>query len=1211
MGLIQVTNLRALPWGTVAGNIALSWTNPGVFQQNYNGIRVQARRSGDSTWFWLWGQDHEGHDIDLTSLQVTSSDLNGTNYNYYFRVWELWRAYVVFYFVDEGPKRNVGRVWAGLAPELQTNLPVIASPDPTEIDIELQNPNYVVYHHFTDRPLAGYSRRAEAQVRAGWRIGGSASAPPTLFTGWYPGIRASPLSQRINGMIAGFTPGTDVHIRSRMRYRSPNNLWIEGDFANATTIVTPDEPVEPEVTRPPAPNTPIVNSLSSLNQIAVYVTLNTHSRAWRSITWDIDSSDNSEDYRPTYNLDRDARSDGTRTFEIDHDQSKTVRVRCRVTNVDNQTSFYSPTSTLVISAADPMPTPQEVRPSRPSSFTADSADNQNFVDLAWVRPATGSGTIWYNLWRKKSSEPDSAYTENRLSPSNGLFATSYRDDSGLEFDTPYRYRLQAENLIGVSPTFAYVDVRTSQSPILPSPPATDIIDADSLNMAVRLQWVRSPVRFAVSGYDVRYKPISSDDWIFDDLGEGITSVATARTIDELVNDILYEFQVRAQNENASPGTWSTSARATPVAPPPSVFLPHDPTDITAEPASGAILIAWTETEPDATHSPPDLFQIHLAYISGGIVLSDESYRTDGHAITISGLLNGRTYRVRVRARNAQGFNESDYLPNPPLQVTPQSNLDRIVRTVPSQPFGFGGVPLDEGTQLDWRAPNDGGSPLTHYDVRYSFQGPSEASTVLLEGVVPGNGLSYTILNLVNGIIYSVQVRAANIIGDGLWSSVLEITPNEDGGSAEPQPLPPSAPGLVGIPRDRAVELNLTPPDFNGGSLIIDYDYEYTPLSGRSAGIFVEGKTRSSLRYTILGLRNGQRYSFRALAQNEAGAGPWSPYVYVIPSAAGGNPTPNEDVPTYDTAPLLHFFNTALSLAGIARMQDINEDTPQGIACRELFPALYRKYLGLANWQFATRRIKVKAETLFPDDAPNYTYSIDHTILGYEETLAGFPRLDTVGLSTGQYRYRLPRDYYSFDPNLPTPEEALTELQSVRLLEIVIHSPAQAQSGDDENFEVAAGDVISSSGVISAQQQWRVEGDALLSSLNELGTLDVNLPELLPVPEQADEQATIAYERSVADLETALMGRSRWIPEVTLSIVASVDIRYATGSFLDAAREALAAKVAKRFRRARTVYQDLEATSLVNLQIAIESEKRQVDLNAISFHSQLSSQQNQP
>ena len=69
-------------------------------------------------------------------------------------------------------------------------------------------------------------------------------------------------------------------------------------------------------------------------------------------------------------------------------------------------------------------------------------------------------------------------------------------------------------------------------------------------------------------------------------------------------------------------------------------------------------------------------------------------------------------------------------------------------------------------KLSWDVPDDGGSPIVKYVVRYGDGRSDEIS--------PAD--NYMISDLDNGKTYKIGVRARNAVGLGEWSDLVEGTP---------------------------------------------------------------------------------------------------------------------------------------------------------------------------------------------------------------------------------------------------------------------------------------------------------------------------------------------------------------------------------------------------------------------------------------------------
>lgn len=162
------------------------------------------------------------------------------------------------------------------------------------------------------------------------------------------------------------------------------------------------------------------------------------------------------------------------------------------------------------------------------------------------------------------------------------------------------------------------------------------------------------------------------------------------------------------------------------------------------------------------------------------------------------------------------------------------------------------VTADAGqATITWTTPLSNGSPITGYTVT--------ASTGASESVGVVNSFVWT--GLANGTTYSFTVTANNALGSSPASTPsLEVTPNV----VPEAPAPPT----VEV-RDGALLVNWNPPT-NQGSSIQSYEIE---VGGSGAGNQVVSSGSRSFEW--LGLANGEQYTFRIRASNDAGFGPWS------------------------------------------------------------------------------------------------------------------------------------------------------------------------------------------------------------------------------------------------------------------------------------------------------------------------------------------------
>ena len=168
---------------------------------------------------------------------------------------------------------------------------------------------------------------------------------------------------------------------------------------------------------------------------------------------------------------------------------------------------------------------------------------------------------------------------------------------------------------------------------------------------------------------------------------------------------------------------------------------------------------------------------------------------------------------------------------------------------PEQPAPPKVVPDSRQVTISWTNPQSNGRPITGYTI--------ESSTGEIRTVDVQN--TYTWTELTNGDSYTFSVSATNDIGTSPTSEhSLAAVPNQ----VPETPAPPSV-----AFDDRQLTITWIPPD-NAGSDITGYELEIGPASAvQSIG------TQTSFMWQ--GLTNGQDYTFRVRARNDAGFSPFS------------------------------------------------------------------------------------------------------------------------------------------------------------------------------------------------------------------------------------------------------------------------------------------------------------------------------------------------
>lgn len=284
-------------------------------------------------------------------------------------------------------------------------------------------------------------------------------------------------------------------------------------------------------------------------------------------------------------------------------------------------------------------------------------------------------------------------------------------------------------------------------------------------------------------------------------------------------------------------TWlQTGTRTTVPASAPSV-----PLDVTSAAHDGQVSVTW---KPSASNGGAWIAGYTAVASPGGRSCSTATYRdtSAATACTITGLTNGVTYQISVRAQNAAGPSES-------------ALSDRVVfLTTPGAPRVPIAAPRSRALVAAWTAPlSNGGLAITRYVATASPGGRTCATA---------GARTCTITGLVNGISYRVTVRAVNARGLGTSST----------SSAAVRVGAPTAPRAVVIGRPSSSRTTVAwsqPAYLNAGS-VRSYQVRWSS-NGTAWTTWTSTATRRALSRT--GLIRGRFYWVQVRAVNVSGAGP--------------------------------------------------------------------------------------------------------------------------------------------------------------------------------------------------------------------------------------------------------------------------------------------------------------------------------------------------
>ncbi len=238
--------------------------------------------------------------------------------------------------------------------------------------------------------------------------------------------------------------------------------------------------------------------------------------------------------------------------------------------------------------------------------------------------------------------------------------------------------------------------------------------------------------------------------------------------------------------------------------------------------------------------------------------------------TITGLTDGTTYEVQVRAQNAVGWSDwSD---------TQEETSGGLRPDAPVLTVTPGNVKLD----LSWTVPSGNGSAITGYNIQYRVKTTNDWS----QWTHTGTGTTATITGLTNDTAYVVRVGATNTNGSGSFSESVEASPASDS-------IVPSKPrNLTLAPANQKITASWTEPANDGGLDITSYELRFREV-GASSWNSQTGLTSTTYEITPVGAvnpANGEEWEVRVRAANAKGNGNYTDSVMAVvnPPLTSGN-----------------------------------------------------------------------------------------------------------------------------------------------------------------------------------------------------------------------------------------------------------------------------------------------------------------------------------
>ena len=327
----------------------------------------------------------------------------------------------------------------------------------------------------------------------------------------------------------------------------------------------------------------------------------------------------------------------------------------------------------------------------------------------------------------------------------------------------------------------------------------------------------------------------------------------------LQNGTTYDFRMYARNKWRSGSQTDLTIHST------VAGLPAAPTGLTATAGDRQVALSWTAGSNNG--SALTAYQYRQ---NGGSWADIQNSDATTTSHTVTGLTNGTEYTFTVRAVNGQGGGAESTA----AMATPA--------TTPAAPTGLTARPDSQTAgqvALSWTAPSDtGGSAIREWEYQQKEDGGRYGNWTDIANS-DATTTSHTVTGLENGTAYTFKVRAVNGKGPGAESTDATATTTTT----------PAAPtGLSATDDNQAsgkVALSWTAGG-NGGLAITKWKYRqnggnWTDIANSDA---------TTMSYIVTGLTNGQEYTFKVRAVNNAGAGAASDEAKATPSTTPAKPT---------------------------------------------------------------------------------------------------------------------------------------------------------------------------------------------------------------------------------------------------------------------------------------------------------------------------------
>lgn len=466
-------------------------------------------------------------------------------------------------------------------------------------------------------------------------------------------------------------------------------------------------------------------------------------------------------------------------------------------------------------------------PSPPLDVITISGDNS--VIINWTTPFSDGGfsIISYTIYR--SEIQGGPYTPIGTNTST----LGYLDETAENAKT-YYYVITVSNSFGESVYSG--EQKTTLANVPYNPTNLTVING---NGRVYLEWAEADGRgYDISNYTI-YR-LSKIGGKYTYIGSTTLTYYTDYTT---INGETYYYVITASN---SFGESSYSFQVTGL----PGFTPSIPLDFAGRSTNSIIKLVWDQPDDNGGYFI-SYYNIYRSttfdgeYEKIGISYSREFFDED---VTL-----GITYYYIISGVNTLGegiFSEA---------------ITVVASTTPDTPDNLIAISIDEGIELRWDVPYDGGEEITLYHI---YRSKLSGEPYNLVGTTLTNSFIDTTSN--SGQIYYYVLTALNLQGESEYSVEVSIIPSG---------LPSAPENLIGFAANNQVLLSWGLSKYDGGSIITTYNiYRSTTIDSNYTLI----DSTFDIAYTDDTVKNYKTYYFVITAQNAEGESAYSNSIRVTP-----------------------------------------------------------------------------------------------------------------------------------------------------------------------------------------------------------------------------------------------------------------------------------------------------------------------------------------